>query len=1559
MEDEMNPFNFVSKAIVIFGLVLISSVSGWGDGGSNDSCNGEMISELHSISATTSHTESGTLYDGSGSDDDNDYYYFTPGIAGTLSVTSYEANHDTDLYISTVSCGSDKVLNNDTTYSTNSPHISVGSTDTVYIRVKRERDNKTTSYSIPMTFTPKSTCLGTTGLCGHYYNNTSFSGIETLQRDDANINFDWGEGRPDPSIDKDNFSVAWNGFLNIPENATYTFNIQHDDDFKLIVNNVTLYDRNYRDYRNWYDSSTIVLSHGCYPISINMVEYGGGALAKLQWRNTGTISSNTIIPAANFVRSCTGADLKLSEYILPSPSYADINEDIHFSVRANNLGTLDANNTQLVVTYNQDVNITSASQNNGSDFNCTIDTGLLLAGTPITCSMAGILVNGATNKDFSFVVQATSLGELVQTSVISSDISDPSTDNNTLISTAVTIRTPAYCERHNISQSGYYIVDPDGDNNATNAFEIYCDISNPNNIKDIIKLPLSYEMETTEFSNFKFNSSLGTDKNYYDDANTKTYISYIRINANTLEIIPDSTPGFFDGDFSNLNLRGTPFTFDWDRMTDANISGCTLNKMRRDYDTVTKKGGQVLKINPKSENVYKCGGNNLQLKLLSEYKFIKYDNVEVLKKTCKILSEALPNTAEYDNMTGYFYIDPKLGGRSGNQSLSDYRPFVSYCMEVEGSNPEDQYAWTMFLTLDGVRTENHSDIANKTDTCSNLGLFFFVPNSQVTFGKAKAFLYDQKAQWAPYTGKMGEYFSDRNIAGWGTNHETTRDYWPYGPMGLYYDDGSTSDGILDPGSAGSWTSITGGITINSHKYGYDLTSSSEVNSTSINIAHISTGTGWKTTLEELGYPADFWITTYSAGSFYNSAPVCTGGNTNGCYLTSGSAEPNGDYTYGNWMHFWADENGDIYHYNDQGYSGTINDRYRHDHYMCIAEDNYIFVKRYDLIAGPFKAIEHSVIVGNETSNTALTTKIVNDTLHFDIALLNDSLSAVEADKNISVGIFLNDTYMDGFTETTRDIHYFGDIQMDGTGTFNSLKTTGRFELPPSSWPSGNQTWASANKRMFFKFKYCSRSDYEWTQCWTPSASGLSATCTAGKESYCKTADSDDFAIRPDKYNANTSSASLKAGAIHDVTFTADDMIDAPTNNYNETIIIDHNETINGCLEGLFTPLLDTITLTDGTTSFGLKYSEVGVISFKIEETIGSEFAIIDASDTSDLERLITPYDSNWTYSPDHFALTTTLTQDGGTFTYLSNDFDMATTLDINITAQTFNNTTTTNYNSACYAQATDYNISYSTLAVTPTGALSKIMYFETNTTTDGNVNINTDISLLAIPKTIFSTDTNGTGSIHVKINFDRNTSKVVNPFILTIQDINATDTNNTRGTMTLDQNATFQYGRVHAPDYRFAGSDGNATIYYEVYSDTSKSIRNSMDINGSESSDSINWYVKNLHVTADGDVLLFNSIGDVQFGNTIYLNAFPTSISEPITSGSELQIVSIDEVPYKDKIIMRPNTWLIFDAFNSTASTDDFLVEFYEAGSVWAGQGSLGQTVDLNVSRKQNKRLDW
>jgi len=112
-----------------------------------------------------------------------------------------------------------------------------------------------------------------------------------------------------------------------------------------------------------------------------------------------------------------------------------------------------------------------------------------------------------------------------------------------------------------------------------------------------------------------------------------------------------------------------------------------------------------------------------------------------------------------------------------------------------------------------------------------------------------------------------------------------------------------------------------------------------------------------------------------------------------------------------------------------------------------------------------------------------------------------------------------------------------------------------------------------------------------------------------------------------------------------------------------------------------------------------------------------------------------------------------------------------------------------------------------------------------------------------------------------------------------------------------------------------------------------------------------------LHVNADGNVTTngFTSVG------TTLIDGANTATSGNIVAGIEsntLRLPNTTAAPYTDRIQMAPSSWLIFNPFNANALTNDFNVEFINSGS-WAGQGSLGRTVDVNTSTRTNRRMEW
>ncbi len=138
------------------------------------------------------------------------------------------------------------------------------------------------------------------GLTGSYYDNKDFTNLRGSQID-ATIDVDWGSGKPLLMTENDDFSIVWTGYVYIPENGTYTFSFANDDNFQLTVNGSLLAnDTSWSgSFNTFTDATPIPLVTGYYPILIRYAEGGGGAYARLAWRNNASIASSVIVPSSN------------------------------------------------------------------------------------------------------------------------------------------------------------------------------------------------------------------------------------------------------------------------------------------------------------------------------------------------------------------------------------------------------------------------------------------------------------------------------------------------------------------------------------------------------------------------------------------------------------------------------------------------------------------------------------------------------------------------------------------------------------------------------------------------------------------------------------------------------------------------------------------------------------------------------------------------------------------------------------------------------------------------------------------------------------------------------------------------------------------------------------------------------------------------------------------------------------------------------------------------------------------------------------------------------------
>ncbi|MEJ0088583.1 MAG: chitobiase/beta-hexosaminidase C-terminal domain-containing protein [Limisphaerales bacterium] len=169
-------------------------------------------------------------------------------------------------------------------------------TNTVLVQAMAAKAGMVNSGVAKASFINSASLGSGTGLFGAYYSNQlkTFNDPATLVRIDTNINFDWGNGSPDPSISVDSFTVRWTGSVQPQFNETYTFYTTTDDGVRLWVNNQLVIDK-------WVDqgpttwSGTISLkAQQLYNIRMEYYENGGGAVAQLAWSSPST--TQAIIP---------------------------------------------------------------------------------------------------------------------------------------------------------------------------------------------------------------------------------------------------------------------------------------------------------------------------------------------------------------------------------------------------------------------------------------------------------------------------------------------------------------------------------------------------------------------------------------------------------------------------------------------------------------------------------------------------------------------------------------------------------------------------------------------------------------------------------------------------------------------------------------------------------------------------------------------------------------------------------------------------------------------------------------------------------------------------------------------------------------------------------------------------------------------------------------------------------------------------------------------------------------------------------------------------------------
>jgi hypothetical protein len=120
----------------------------------------------------------------------------------------------------------------------------------------------------------------------YYWNNVTLSGTPALERQESDLNHDWGTGSPHPNVNVDHFSARWTRYLYVTD-GTYRFTVTSDDGIRVWADDELIINA-------WYDHAATTfsaekrLSTGHHWVVVEFYENAGEAVVRLTW---GSISA--------------------------------------------------------------------------------------------------------------------------------------------------------------------------------------------------------------------------------------------------------------------------------------------------------------------------------------------------------------------------------------------------------------------------------------------------------------------------------------------------------------------------------------------------------------------------------------------------------------------------------------------------------------------------------------------------------------------------------------------------------------------------------------------------------------------------------------------------------------------------------------------------------------------------------------------------------------------------------------------------------------------------------------------------------------------------------------------------------------------------------------------------------------------------------------------------------------------------------------------------------------------------------------------------------------------
>lgn len=333
---------------------------------------------------------------------------------------------------------------------------------------------------------------------------------------------------------------------------------------------------------------------------------------------------------------------------------------------------------------------------------------------------------------------------------------------------------------------------------------------------------------------------------------------------------------------------------------------------------------------------------------------------------------------------------------------------------------------------------------------------------------------------------------------------------------------------------------------------------------------------------------------------------------------------------------------------------------------------------------------------------------------------------------------------------------------------------------------------------------------------------VDTTCPISVEDN-NTKSTDHFAIRPNKFTISKSNATAAyAGDIFTLDFKALNNSDGNCLDYNETK--DGSFTVtsvigkNGCSNGVLS--VANFSFADGQKLLvDSNFTDTGDINITIQERPTFEFSKIDASDTADTVRYITPTTMVLNVKPYELNITDAnfTASTGQNWLYDANVSDMYVTAHATVQANNKQHTALQNFTSSCYAQPVDLGFYYD---ANTTNSNTNLSYSVINGVMSSAIKAFSDINkTITIPAASFST---ASASADYRFNIDRAYNLPLTPVDILLKDVKVTSTAIAKdeNNASVNQAKRFYYGRLKTKDIATDKTSAPHVLHVEVFSTT-------------------------------------------------------------------------------------------------------------------------------------------